>query len=139
MIVINNKTLTTQVVNFHHNACNKIIPISDTSVILFSFDREIFNYTLSNEIWSITNTISNELKQESTKEEQTQEPTPQVSSVLDRLKKFDLTHQLKKNSTLPQTNGAKKISHNSTISSSHLVGNELLTTDISGFIKIWKL
>ena len=109
MIVINNKTLTSQVVNFHHNACTKIIPISDTSIILLSFDREIFNYTLSNEIWSITKTLSNEFIQENIKEESKQDTAPQVSSVLDRLKKFDLTHQLKKNSTLPQVNGAKKI------------------------------
>lgn len=73
------------------------------------------------------------------KEEVKVEEVKQTSSVLDRLKQFDNSNAIKKNSTVPVSNQSLKPAHDSIITSISLRENELITTDASGFIKLWKI
>ncbi len=101
---------------------------------MFSYDREIFLYENINNTWVQSKTFS-EQKEEVNKVEEVK----QASSVLDRLKQFDNSNAIKKNSTVPPTNQTFRPAHDSIITSYNIKENELVTTDASGFIKIWKL
>jgi len=132
LYIINNKTLEITNVNLQHNACNKILPLSDNKILLFSYDREIFLYENINNTWVHSKTLSDQ-------KEESKEEVKQTSSVLDRLKQFDNSNAIKKNSTVPPSNTTFRPAHDSIITSFNLFGNELITTDASGFIKLWKL
>lgn len=66
------------------------------------------------------------------------------SNIFDRMKMFDQSHQIGKKNSIFQGNQKgkeeKKIfTHDSLINSVHFNNNSLITSDISGFVKSWKL
>ena len=146
LFILDNKTLKTTEVFMNNNACSSVIPISDSKIILLSYDREIFQYENTSGTWTRTKVISDVKATEQPKASSNASAGQSTgsASVFDKLKQFDVSHQMKK-SVLNTTGNDNtdlsnvKPAHSVTISSAIVSGNELITTDISGFIKIWKL
>jgi len=129
-IIIDNKQKTHITVNLSNNSGNKIIPISDEKVLIFTYDREILYYENINGSWKISNKNLEEILPTTSQNKQ----TASTGGILDRMKQFDDKEKLKKQD-LP----LMKSSHSSTISSANLFNNELITTDFAGYLKKWKV
>jgi hypothetical protein len=60
----------------------------------------------------------------------------ETSGIANKLKMFNI--QPKKQSIVVGSNNQKNI-HCSNINSSHIYKNQLITSDLSGFVKVWKI
>lgn len=159
LLVINNKTLTEKVIPYNHQVCKSIVVIDEKSIILIGFDRHLYLYEFdsSNESWEYKRTVSLEQSSKSTTtsttdDTETNDPSNtdlKKSSIFERMQLYDKTHQLKKSSILASTSqlaeqiggGVPSVEiHKANIVNFHLVDkNTLVTVDLAGFVKKWKI
>lgn len=132
-MVIDNSNLTSKIENLKHNACSKVIPISDTKIFLVSFDRQIFQYELINDKWTNTKTLTDPVE-ESVPQNDVQ--SAMAGSVASRAMMFG-QNTMKKSSLLPNTIKVKSNIHKANICSVAVKENQLITCDLAGFIKTW--
>lgn len=119
----------TTVIALKHSPVTMIEPINDSSFYAVTFDREILKYELVGNEWKVTKTITTPQKTEELK----------TSSISMRLNQFD---QSKKASSIANADVAMKDTshlHSSAISSFHVKDKVIITTDLSGFVKYWKI
>lgn len=121
--------------------------------MLISYDRELFKYELVNEEWTLTNTLTNNfnipsksmtnLMDNSTNNNESLDVSEKVNSVFSRMKMFDVSHQLKKNSLIRNDVDINclisKNIHNANICGYVLneKNNQIITADLAGFIKTY--
>ena len=143
-------------INLKHNACSKLVPLSENQVVLISYDRELFLYDLIDGNWSLHRTLSNSLDYGSKSmtnlnsstlntSSSSIEISQKANSILDRMKMFDVSHQIKKNSLI-RTTEINPLSKTKDVHSSNICGfalnnkdNSLITTELAGFIKTYSI
>lgn len=136
-------------IRYNHQVARSLIPVSSTQILLVGFDRHFYEYKLSNGVWEFSRDFTSDHGQKSKKEnvennsdKQTEEKN---SSIFDRMKMFDQSHQIKKASILVSNDrkpfGMETLEsiHNSAVVSFGIRENSLITTDLSGFVKEWSL
>jgi actin related protein 2/3 complex subunit 1A/1B len=131
--VIDYKNQKTDVIKCKHAPVSFLIPSGETSFYAVCYDRNILEYEKKGDNWDIKKTVTIETGKKSA-------PAAggRGSAVSDALKKFQTMGNQKKES-LAVT--AKQFSHlhQSIISSVNIKGKDMITTDVSGFVKYWKL
>lgn len=132
-MVIDNSTLTSKIINLKHNACSRVIPISDTKLFLISFDRQIFQYELINDKWTNTKVLTDPVEDKSS---QNEVQNSIAGSVASRAMMFG-QGTMKKSSLLPNIVKVKSNIHKANICSVAVRENQLITCDLAGFIKTW--
>ena len=128
--VINYKEQKSDVIRCKHSPVTNLIPISDTSFYAVCYDRNILEYEKKGEEWEIKKTITS--KNESSK------PKGKTSIVSAQLEKFQKMGNIQKVNLAVSTKQADHL-HQSIISSVNIKGKDMITTDVSGFVKYWKL
>ena len=128
--VINYKEQKSDVIRCKHSPVTNLIPISDTSFYAVCYDRNILEYEKKGEEWEIKKTITS--KNESSK------PKAKTSIVSAQLEKFQKMGNIQKVNLAVSTKQADHL-HQSIISSVNIKGKDMITTDVSGFVKYWKL
>ena len=129
LTIINPKEQKEEVIKCKHSPVTMIIPIDDNSFYAVCYDRNILEYTKKGDSWEITKTITKEGEQKKAN---------LSGSVSMRLAQFEGMGNIKKDK-LAVTSKQEKHLHQSLISSVHIKGKEMITSDVSGFVKYWKL
>jgi len=130
--VIDYKNLKTDVIKCKHAPVSFIIPSGETSFYAVCYDRNILEYEKKGDNWDIKKTITIE-----TGEKSAPAGGRRDSPVTEALKKFQQMGNQKESLAVK----AKQFSHlhQSIISSVNIKGKDMITTDVSGFVKYWKL
>jgi hypothetical protein len=131
--VINHKDSKTEEIKCKHSPATMIIPSGDNSFYAVCYDRNIVEYEKKGDKWDIKRTITTDTAKKSG-------PAAggRGSAVSDALKKFQTMGQQKKEN-LAVTSKQSSHLHQSIISSVNIKGKDMITTDVSGFVKYWKL
>ena len=110
-----------------------ILPSGDNSFYAVCYDRNIVEYEKKGDKWDIKRTITTDTSKKSA-------PAAggRGSAVSDALKKFQTMGQQKKEN-LAVTSKQSSHLHQSIISSVNIKGKDMITTDVSGIVKYWKL
>ena len=128
--VINYSEQKSDVIRCKHSPATSLIPISDTSFLAVCYDRNIIEYGKEGDSWKIKKTITE-------KGSGTQQKA-KSSIVSAQLEKFQKMGNINKDNLAVSTKQAGHL-HQSLISSANIKGKDMITTDVSGFIKYWKL
>lgn len=127
--VLNTKGNTKDSIYLNHSPASSIVSLSDTEILVISFDRHIYRYKLEGEEWKMIKAITKD-------EEKKDEGKKEGNSMADRMKMF--TQSAKKQSLQTGSSSNAKNIHKSQINSSVVSKDGLITSDFTGFIKIWK-
>ena len=127
------KDKQTEIIKCKHSPATMIIPKDDNSFYAICYDRNIIEYEKKEDTWEIKKTIT--AKKEGT---DNKAKTTIGGSVSAALQKFQKMGEIKKENLAVTTKQASHL-HKSVISSCNIKGNEMITTDLSGFVKYWKL
>ena len=119
-----------EVIRCKHSPVTMIIPIDDNSFYAVCYDRNILEYVKKGDKWEIGKTI--------TTEQEGKGKAALSGSVSARLQQFQAMGNQKKENLAVTTKQSKHL-HQSQISSVNIKGKDLITTDLSGFVKYWKL
>lgn len=132
LTVINNSDQSTLNINLSHSPVAFILPISDSKIYLVGYDRHIYLYESDSNCnsWVLNRCLTKETNP--TKNEQTT-----TGGLIDKIKNFEGGSQ--KRQSLNTSSTVQKNFHNSNISSAHICGNYLITTDFTGFVKTWNI
>lgn len=130
--VINYKDQKSEVIRCKHSPVTQIIPISDNSFYAVCYDRNVLEYEKTGDKWEIKKTITG--KSEADKKGK----TTVGGSVSAALEKFQKMGNIKKENLAVTTKQNSHL-HQSLISSVNIKGKDMITTDVSGFVKYWKL
>jgi actin related protein 2/3 complex subunit 1A/1B len=130
--VIDYKEKKSDVIRCKHSPATQIIPISDNSFFAVCYDRNIIEYEKKGDNWEIKKTITD--KGEADKKGK----TTVGGSVSAALEKFQKMGNIKKENLAVTTKQNSHL-HQSLISSVNIKGKDMITTDVSGFVKYWKL
>ena len=115
-VVLNFKSDKNQIVYLKHSPIIKILPKGCNEFFAVDFNRNIYLYECIDNKWNIKKEISkNNLDDNNINDENNND------------KKGTLVVKMKKN----------PLCHPSNISSFNIHGNEIITSDLSGFIKFW--
>ena len=106
-----------------------LIPKDENSFYAVCYDRNIFEYAKKGEEWQVKKIITTK------KEDNKAKTTIGMSS---RVQMFDNKGQQNKGNLAVVTKQAEHL-HQSQISSVNIKGQNIITTDLSGFVKYWKL
>ena len=99
------------------------------------YDRNVLEYEKKGDNWEIKKTVTSGGE----KEKKTGTSGPQRgSAVSDALKKFQQMGTQKKENLAVTTKQSSHL-HQSLISSLNIKGKDIITTDVSGYVKYWKL
>ena len=128
--VINYSEQKSDVIRCKHSPATSLIPISDTSFLAICYDRNIIEYGKEGDSWKIKKTITE-------KGSGTQQKA-KSSIVSAQLEKFQKMGNINKDNLAVSTKQAGHL-HQSLISSANIKGKDMITTDVSGFVKYWKL
>jgi hypothetical protein len=107
-----------------------LIPKDDNSFYAVCYDRNIVEYEKKGEKWEVKKIIT-------AKKEDNKAKTS-VGVVSDRVQIFNTMGQQKKENLAVVTKQSEHL-HESQISSVNIKDKKLITTDLSGFVKYWKL
>ena len=131
--VINYKDKKTDVIKCKHAPVSFVIPSGETSFYAVCYDRNILEYEKKGDNWDIKRTITTDSGKKSA-------PAAggRGSAVSDALKKFQQMGNQKKEN-LAVTSKQSSHLHQSIISSVNIKGKDMITTDVTGFVKYWKL
>ena len=113
-----------------HAPATMLIPKDDKSFYAVCYDRNIFEYEKKGEEWEVKKIIT--AKKEDNKAKTT------FGSMSSRVQMFDNKGQQNKGNLAVVTKQAEHL-HQSQISSVNIKGQNIITTDLSGFVKYWKL
>jgi len=134
LTVVDNLKQTKVTVNLSHSPITSIVPVSDKLIYAVAYDRHIYEYELTNGEWLIKRTIT---KDGGTPSGATTESSGNVG-VAAMLSKFQGGTQ-KKQSVLVTSTVQKNI-HSSTVNSMSLFNNNIIvTSDYTGFVKMWNI
>ena len=115
-----------------HSPVTLLIPNGENSFFAICYDRNIIEYEKKGDKWEIKTTITTD---------QGKKPATaslKSSAVSDALKKFQQMGVQKKEKLAVTTKQSVHL-HQSLISSVNIKGNVMITTDVTGFVKFWKL
>ena len=130
--VMNYKDKTTDVIKCGHPPVTMIIPSGDNSFYVVCYDRNIIEYEKKGDKWEIKRTITTDSGKKAGG------AGGKGAGVSDALKKFQAMGQQKKENLAVTTKQASHL-HQSIISSLNIKGKDMVTSDIAGFVKYWKL
>ena len=136
ILVLNPKEETdkqTEIIKCKHSPATMIIPKNDTSFYAICYDRNIIEYEKKDDTWEIKKTITAKKEVADNKAK-----TSIGGSVSMALQKFQKMGEIKKENLAVTTKQASHL-HKSIISSCNIKGQDMITTDLSGFVKYWKL
>ena len=128
--VINYSEQKSDVIRCKHSPATSLIPISDTSFLAVCYDRNIIEYGKEGDSWKIKKTI--------TEKGSGAQQKAKSSIVSAQLEKFQKMGNINKDNLAVSTKQAGHL-HQSLISSANIKGKDMITTDVSGFVKYWKL
>ncbi len=137
MTILNTSKDSETSIYLTHSPVQHIIPLSDNSILTIGFDRNIYQYDCdSSENWafkrSLTKDDSNPLLQA------TSNVGGEISaSIQERLKQFG--EGLQKKQSMIVTSNVQRNIHLANVNSASLSGNNLITSDYAGFVKVWNL
>lgn len=127
------KEKQTEIIRCKHSPATMIIPKSDTSFYAVCYDRNILEYEKKDDTWEIKKTITTKKEGADNKAK-----TQLGGSVTVALLRFQKMQEIKKENLAVATKQASHL-HKSIISSCNIIGKDMITTDVSGFVKYWKL
>ena len=125
--VINIFDNKTEIIKCKHSPVTLIVPNGENSFFAVCYDRNIFEYEKKEDKWEIKKTIT-------TEEGKKAELNGTKGSFSNELMEFQ-----KNKENLDDTSKKTSHLHQSLISSVNIKGKDMITTDISGFVKYWKL
>ena len=129
--VINYKEKKTDVVKCKHAPVTLIVPTGDNSFLAVCYDRNVLEYEKKGDNWEVKRTITTDQGKKAA--------GPAVGkSVSSALAKFQQMGVQKKENLAVTSKQASHL-HRSIISSLNIKGKDVITTDVSGFVKYWKL
>ena len=128
--LINYSEQKSDVIRCKHSPATSLIPISDTSFLAVCYDRNIIEYGKEGDSWKIKKTI--------TEKGSGAQQKAKSSIVSAQLEKFQKMGNINKDNLAVSTKQAGHL-HQSLISSANIKGKDMITTDVSGFVKYWKL
>ena len=115
-----------------HAPVTQIIPIDDKSFYAVCYDRNILLYEQKGDSWEIKKTITG-------KDTGDSKPKTTIGgNVSKSVAVFEQKGNIKKENLAVATKSAAHL-HQSLISSVNIKGKDMITTDLSGFVKYWKL
>jgi len=121
----------TEAIKCKHSPATMLIPKDDNSFYAVCYDRNIVEYEKKGEQWEIKRTITG-------KKEADNKAKTTIGKVSAQLQMFNKMGQLKKENLAVTTKQATHL-HKSQISSFNIKDKDVITTDLSGFVKYWKL
>lgn len=119
-------------VNCKHSPANMLIPNGDDSFYAVCYDRNIYQYKLTGGKWDIAKKVTEGDKKADAG------AAAKKGSVSDALKKFQNMGAQKKENLVVSSKQSGHL-HGALISSVCVKGKDMLTSDVAGFIKFWKL
>lgn len=120
--VIDYKNNKTDTIKLRHSPPNLLLPNGENSFYAICYDRNIYEYTLTDGEWKMIRKITE--KKDGKKEEKKEE----TEGVKPKGKK-DMVIKMKQEPHV----------HPSLILSMSIKGKDVVTTDVTGFVKFWKL
>ena len=120
----------TDLVKCKHSPITLIVPTGDNSFLAVCYDRNILEYEKKGDKWEVKRTITTDTGKKA--------GGPSKGNVSAALQKFQVMGQQKKEN-LAVTSKQSSHLHQSLISSLSIKGKDIITTDVSGFVKYWKL
>ena len=129
--VVNPKESKTEEIRCKHSPVTMLIPKDDNSFYAVCYDRNIIEYEKKGEQWEIKRTITG-------KKEADNKSKTTIGKVSAQLQMFNQMGQQKKQNLAVTTKQASHL-HQSQISSVNIKDKDVITTDLSGFVKYWKL
>lgn len=129
--VVNYKEKTNEIIKLEHTPLLKIIPNGDNGFYGVGYDRNIYEYAKTGDKWEMKRKITETGKVEVKK-------GPVGGTVANAMKKFQAQGSQKKEDLVVKTKQNPKL-HNALISAMNIKGNDVITSDVTGFIKYWKL
>ena len=127
--VINYKDQKTDVIKCKHSPVTLIVPNGDNSFYAVCYDRNILEYEKKGDKWEVKKTVTTD---------QGKKATAVKGNVSSQLAKFQQMGVQKKENLAVTSKQASHL-HQSIISSMNIKGKDVITTDVSGFVKYWKL
>ena len=118
-----------EIIRCKHSPVTMLIPIDDNSFYAVCYDRNVLIYSKKDDKWEISKTVT---------VEQGAKKAALTGSVSARLQQFEKMGNIKKENLAVTSKQAKHL-HQSLISSVNIKGKDMITTDVSGFVKYWKL
>ena len=128
--VINYKDKKTDVIKCKHSPVTLVIPTGESSFLAVCYDRNILEYEKKGDNWEIKKTITTDQGNKAGGGAK-----GNVSSALQRFEKMGT----QKKENLAVTSKQASHLHKSLISSLTIKDKDIITTDLSGFVKRWKL
>ena len=127
--VINYKDQKTDVIKCKHSPVTLVVPNGENSFYAVCYDRNILEYEKKGDNWEIKKTITTDQGKKATAAK------GNVSSAVQRFQQMGV----QKKENLAVTSKQASHLHQSIISSMNIKGKDVITTDVSGFVKYWKL
>lgn len=121
VILVNYKEGTNDIIRCKHTPVTHIIPINENSFYAACYDRNILEYEKKEGEWTVVKVITDQNKEDTDEKDNEEKESG------------------KKKSNLVVSTKQEKHLHKSQISSINIKGNDMITTDLSGFVKYWKL
>ena len=121
VILVNYKEGTNDIIRCKHTPVTHIIPINENSFYAACYDRNILEYEKKEGEWTVVKVITDQNKEDPDEKDNEEKESG------------------KKKSNLVVSTKQEKHLHKSQISSINIKGNDMITTDLSGFVKYWKL
>ena len=128
--VINYKDQKTDVIKCKHPPVTLLLPNGENSFYAVCYDRNILEYEKKGDNWEVKRTVTVDSGKKSS--------APVKNSVASALNKFQQMGVQKKENLAVTSKQASHL-HKSLISSVNVKGKDMVTTDVSGFVKYWKL
>ena len=129
--VINYTDKKTDVIKCKHAPVTLIVPTGENSFLAVCYDRNVLEYEKKGDNWEVKRTITTDQGKKAA--------GPAVGkSVSSALVKFQQMGVQKKENLAVTSKQALHL-HQSLISSLNIKGKDVITTDVSGFVKYWKL
>jgi actin related protein 2/3 complex subunit 1A/1B len=129
--VIDYKNQKTDLVKCKHSPVTLVIPTGETSFLAVCYDRNVLEYEKKGDKWEVKRTVTTDTGKKS-------DGGNKGKSVAAALQKFQNMGQQKKENLAVTTKQASHL-HQSLICSLNIKGKDVITTDVSGFVKYWKL
>ncbi len=129
--VINHKENKTDVIKCKHPPVTLIVPTGDNSFLAVCYDRNILEYEKKGDKWEVKRTITTDQGKKTA-------GGAAKGNVANALQKFQQIGVQKKENLAVTSKQASHL-HQSIISSINIRGKDIVTTDVSGFVKYWKL
>ena len=127
--VIDYKDQKTDLIKCKHSPVTIVVPNGENSFLAVCYDRNILEYEKKGDKWEIKKTITTDQGKKATASK------GNVSSAVQRFQQMGV----QKKENLAVTSKQASHLHQSIISSMNIKGKDVITTDVSGFVKYWKL